>query len=1303
MKQFTQKNYPALIAWIVIVAVAIIAMPNVSQLVRDNGAVKLPNNVQSQVATRIEKQANGNKAVRTYTAVFSNGDKKLSQAQSHRIATQLTELKDESGLNIEKVMGPSDNAETKKQLIAKDGTTQLAQITVKQNGQISSQVKKLRNQLKLNGIDTYITGADALNDDFTTVTERGIQKTELIAVVFIFIVLILVFRSPIVPLISLLNVGVAFITSLSIVMNLAAHLNFPLSNFTQVFLVIVLFGIGTDYNILLYDYFKGELAKGVPVLEATRATRKHGGRTVLYSGLSVLIGFTSLWLAKFSFYQSASAVAIGVLVLLPVLLTLNMFFMTALGPKMFWPSKVADGQGSSKLWHGLSRAALAQPVVALAVIFAIGVPAALGYDSELNFNNADEVPSSYQSKAGYVVIQDHFPKGMSAPATIYIKSDTPLNTQGKLAAIDDLTQYLQKEPGVKTVASVTEPGGSKIESMYLGDQLKTITSGLKTSKAGLAKIQKGLQSANTQLSNANLSGSTAQVQKLADGTSDLQEGAEQLNSGVKTYTAGVASANAAAQQVASGNSTLAGSTQTAANGANQVNSAAQQVAAGSSTLAGSTQTAANGANQVNSAAQQVASGSSTLAGSTQTAANGANQVNSAAQQVASGANQVNGATQKAANGSKQLNTAANQIASGASAASSAAQQASAGAQSANSAAQQVASGSNQLASAVSGSNGLQASVNSVSGAVNELATNGTKVSDGLTQLNSQMTQLQSQASQLLALLKLIDSGDAVKVQQAATALKQLTDGANALSSGMSTLNTQMPKLNSGAGELATNLNALAGGATKLADGTNSLATGAAQLAAGNKTLADSTQQLANATGSLATGAGQLASGTGTLASGSSQLANGTGTLASGLGALNSGAGQLASGSGQLANGTGTLASGLGALNSGTGRLASGSGQLANGTGTLASGLGALNSGASKLANGSGQLAAGTNKLNSSSGQLTSGTNTLASGTSQVNAGVQQMNTQLKAMSAKVSELGSGLDQADSGLTALEKGNDSMNAYLTEMQNSYMGNAFYLPKASIKSKAFKPAIDTYMADGKKITSMTVVFKGDPNSTKANAQFKTLDTDLNAKIKHSALRNSTVAIGGQTSQDNDLRKLANGDFQRTATIMIIGISIALIIVTQSLLQPLTIIGTLVTAFFASMSLTRLISIHMLGDNLLSWNTPFFTFIMLMALGVDYSIFLMIRFKDNKLEPDIKQRMLQASTTIGAVVISAAIILSGTFAALIPSGVTTLIQVALGVIIGLVILVILLPIAMSGLISLNEWHEHKEHETVSDTSKD
>lgn len=224
-------------------------------------------------------------------------------------------------------------------------------------------INEVENQInrvaKTEGIRTYVTGADALQNAFSNSIQEGIKKTEIITIIFIFIVLIIVFRSPIVPLISLLTVGVSFITSFSIVTNLVEHFNFPFSNFTQVFMIIVLFGIGTDYNILLYDKFKENLGKGMDRYKAMKDSLRVAGKTILYSGATILIGFIALSLAKFSVYQSAVGVAVGVATLLVVLLTLNPFFMAVLGEKMFWPVKKFAGESEDKLWHGISKSTLA--------------------------------------------------------------------------------------------------------------------------------------------------------------------------------------------------------------------------------------------------------------------------------------------------------------------------------------------------------------------------------------------------------------------------------------------------------------------------------------------------------------------------------------------------------------------------------------------------------------------------------------------------------------------------------------------------------------------------------------------------------------------------------------------------------------------------------------------------------------------------------------------------------------------------------------------------------------------------------
>ena len=1046
MKNLRHRHIPALIFWLIVIIMTLITMPDVSGIVRDKGALSLPKNEESQIAANIEKKANNNQKVRSYALVFNNSDKKLTASQKQAIHQTLKNLKSTGAVKIINVTQASDNAETKKQLDAKDGTTQMALVDVKAQGQVGPQTRNLEKQIKTSNVKTYVTGSDVLNDDFATVTEKGIQKTEIIAAIFIFIVLIIVFRSPIVPLVSLLTVAISFMTSLNIIMNLADKFNFPISNFTQVFLVVVLFGIGTDYNILLYDDFKAALSQGIPRTKAAGVARRFGGRTILYSGLSVLIGFSVLGLANFKFYRSAVGVAIGVLILLIVLLTLNMFFMATLGEKLFWPSKNLNGHSTSRLWHGLSKMGIARPLITLGIIGIIAVPFLLNANQTLNFNNADELPETLQSNVGYKLIQDHYSKGMASPTTIYIQSKQPLNTQTVLGTIDDLTTYLQKENGVKTVASVTQPGGSQIKSLYLDNQLQTINAGLTDSVKGLKQVQAGLSSANTQITNADVAGSTQQVQTLANGTNTLSSGASSLNSGIGQYTSGVAS----------------------------------------------------------------------------------------------------------------LNTGIGQL-------------------------------SSQLPALSSG--------------VNTLSTSSTQLAKGMDQLSGNSTVL-------------------------ASGMNQLSDKSGELTSGMNKLASQVQNLTGSAQQIVTLIN---------------------QLPNGSQLTQSILEEIAKFSGGVQ----------------------------------------------QLTNGTSSLGDGIKTLNNGTTALNSGISTLTSGTHQLSSGIGSLNSQVPSLVSGVNQLNTGSSQLAGQNGTLNSGAAQVASGADQINTGVQTLNTKVKAISEQVTTMQSGLTSADKALGTIADGSTSMKQYLTELQKSYLGKKFYIPNATLKSKTFKPALTTYMSDGNKITKLTVVLKGDPSTDAAAKQIEAIKTDMTAKLKHTPLADATVAVGGQTSQTADLQKLANGDFERTAAIMIIGIGIALIFVTRSLIQPISIISTLLLAYVTSLGLTKLFSTYVLGRDMLTWNTPFFTFIMLVALGVDYSIFLMVRYRDNALEGGtMTHRIAKAASVIGAVVISAAIILSGTFAAMIPSGITTLIQVALAVIIGLILLVFLLPLVMSSVISLTDKQMNKNN---------
>lgn len=366
--------------------------------------------------------------------------------------------------------------------------------------------------------------------------------------------------------------------------------------------------------------------------------------------------------------------------------------------------------------------------------------------------------------------------------------------------------------------------------------------------------------------------------------------------------------------------------------------------------------------------------------------------------------------------------------------------------------------------------------------------------------------------------------------------------------------------------------------------------------------------------------------------------------------------------------------------------------LANGANVALPGaneaLSQLTSGLQQVQSAVATGSAGANQLNSGLSTLASKTPALTTGLSTLQAGEQQMYTELGSTVDQMTQLQNGLRSATGGLTTISIGLKDAQDYLNAYRRTSAAKVFYIPKKEIHGDEFSESLDNYMSSDQKITKLTLILSENPSSDKAMTKIRQLTTQSKNKLKGTSLRHAKVAMGGQTSQTADTQDIASADFLRTALIMVIGIAIALMFVTRSILQPIFILGTLLMSFFASLAITRWISATFMGHSMLTWNTPFFTFIMIFALGVDYSIFLMMKYREfgaENMPLAPSERIVKAAGIIGAVVISAAVILSGTFAALMPSGVLTLIQVAMAVIIGLVLLIFLLPMVLPAAIHL------------------
>lgn len=1138
------KNHlGALVAWIAILLIAVFSLPDVDALTRQHSEISLPEDVQSSIATNIEsKWGHGQDNTYVVGVVFNKKHGKLTSSDKEKIDDTIRFLKDnKKKLGIKSMMTPNDNYATKAQLISKDKTTEIVQLNIANDHSTVSNVNKaLTKAVKTPGVRTYVTGVRILEDDFSASVQEGIKKTELITIFFIFIVLVIVFKSPIVPIISLLTVGVSFITSFSIVTNLVEKFNFPFSNFTQVFMVIVLFGIGTDYNILLYDKFKENLSKGMSNQDATNDALRKAGKTILYSGSSILIGFSALGLAKFSIYQSAVGVAVGVAVLLVVLLTLNPFFMAVLGKKLFWPVKNFEGESNSKLWHALSKGSLAHPIVYLVVMAVVVLPFCLFYSNNLNYNDADEISDSTPSKAGLLLLQDHFSEGTPEYSTLYIQSGHKLDNEKSLKEIDQIVKKIQADPDVKFASSVTEPNGKSIKRLYVDNQLGTVNSGVNTARNGLGTLSNGskqITNGAVQLQNG--------ANQLSNGTGRLQTGANQLLSGTTRLQNGAETLRAGTMQLATGAGRLESGTLNLQQGAVQLENGTIKLANGAVNLQ-------NGTASLQDGTQALVDGLNTMSAQLSGQMSNANKAQLAALQ--SGLPKIN-------SGIQQLNQALGK--------------------------------SSSVDTA-----GLQANLTDV-------GTQAKTIRDNLTQAGNTLKGLQSSGATGLS-----DSEKAQLTQAYAQAMDSAKLNDQQKQAMSAALNQILGKVESASSQksqaLTSSLQSIAGNIQAAGEADKKLGQSASSVGATLQNLQGMMSQVAT-----------LKQEVNTLATASNTALPGATT------ALN----QLSSGLTQVQSAVAQGAAGASRLNDGAARLNSGAGQLA-------SGLQAGVAGSSQLANGAGQIASNNPKITA------------------------------------------GIDKVNSGLGVGQE-------YLTGLADSAAGKTFYIPAKMIHSSTFKPALDNYMSSDLKSTKIIIILKLNPASTEGAKKAHELSNMVKKSVKGTSLAGSTIAMGGQSEKIYDTQETASSDFLRTAIIMLVGIGIALIFVTRSVLQPLFILGTLVIAYLTSLSINQWLVHALLGRSLLAWNTPFFSFIMIVALGVDYSIFLMMRYRElGEVNPSwtTSEKMLQACDIIGTVVISAAIILGGTFAALIPSGVPTLIEVALCVDIGLLLLVFLLPINMS-----------------------
>jgi putative drug exporter of the RND superfamily len=396
-----------------------------------------------------------------------------------------------------------------------------------------------------------------------------------------------------------------------------------------------------------------------------------------------------------------------------------------------------------------------------------------------------------------------------------------------------------------------------------------------------------------------------------------------------------------------------------------------------------------------------------------------------------------------------------------------------------------------------------------------------------------------------------------------------------------------------------------------------------------------------------------------------------------------------------------LAGGLQQLNAGLKGAQEGI-QFANGKFTeITEGQKALISGMEGLIEGISELETGLDKMAAGQGKVVDGLPQFSGGLTGINDGQKQILTGFQDMGGQITQLSDGLTQSADGLNKVSDGLKTAQDYLSEVSKQKQ-TGFYIPQDVLDSKDFAQSLNAYMSKDRKVMTIDVIFNKNPYSNEAINRVPEIKQAVNRVIKDTKLENAKVAVGGVSSMHKDLDTFSKADYSRTVVLMLVGITIILIILFRSLIMPLYLIGSLVLTYYTAMAISEKIFVNLLGYTGISWAVPFFAFVILVALGIDYSIFLMDRFNEYRNMP-VEKAILLSMKKMGTVIISAAVILGGTFAAMMPSGVLSLLEIATILLIGLalyslVVLPLFVPVMVKTFGEANWWPFRKTNDSAN-----
>ena len=284
------------------------------------------------------------------------------------------------------------------------------------------------------GLSAAVTGSAGYGYDYAIAMERSHRKTSIVTLASVIVILLVVYRAPGAALIPLAGISIAAVVALKL-LTLAEGFGIHSGSAEEIFTFVLLYGGGVDYSMLFMSRYREFLGEGCDAADSVALALDASLSAIASSAVMTVSGLAMLCFARFSIFRHAGpAVMLALVVAALAAATLVPAMLAIVGPRAFWPAKVAkrgprgeEAPGEGRVWPAIARLVVRHPSIVMAVTFGLLLlPALRGLNVPWSYDSLTSLKSNYQAPRGTEMAERHWPTGETAPVTVLAAADRPL-------------------------------------------------------------------------------------------------------------------------------------------------------------------------------------------------------------------------------------------------------------------------------------------------------------------------------------------------------------------------------------------------------------------------------------------------------------------------------------------------------------------------------------------------------------------------------------------------------------------------------------------------------------------------------------------------------------------------------------------------------------------------------------------------------------------------------------------------------------------------------------------------------------